>query len=84
MFFSNYYIYHSNNLIINSISSYKNIRNEFIIKFIFNKKNNYLNNNEKLYEDALVYSKYYLYWKIYSCCYDSEIMSILFDIEYLE
>ena len=84
MFFSNYYIYHSNNLIINSIQSYKNIRDEFIIKFILKKKNNYLNNNKKLYEDALAYSKYYLYWKIYSCSYDKNIMDILFDIEYFE
>jgi hypothetical protein len=82
MFFENYYITHSNTLTINSISSYKNIMNKFILKFISEKKSNY-SNLQDLYSDALVYSKYYLYWKIFSCVYQENIMNILYDIEYI-
>lgn len=83
MFFENYYIDYSNDLTINSISSYKNIMNKFIFKFISNKKSDYKNKKE-LFSDALIYSKYYLYWKIYSCVYLENIMDILYDIEYLD
>jgi hypothetical protein len=82
MFFENYYIIYSNNLTINSISSYTNIMNKFILKFISNKKLYYINKDE-LYSDALLYAKYYLYWKIFSCVYQENIMNILYDIEYI-
>lgn len=84
MFFQNYYINFSKDLTINSISTYKNIMNKFIIKFIEKKKINYTNfNEEKLYAEAIIYSKYYLYWKIQSCIYSEEIMNLLFDVEYI-
>ena len=82
MFFQNYYITYSNDLTINSISSYKNIMDKFIIKFISKKKNDYINKND-LYSDALIYSKYYLYWKTFSCVYQENIMNILYDIEFI-
>lgn len=83
MFFQNYYITYSNDLTINSISSYKNIMDKFIIKFISIKKNDYINKND-LYSDALIYSKYYLYWKTVSCVYQENIMNILYDIEFID
>jgi len=83
MFFDNYYITYSNNSIINSISSYKNIMNKFILKFISKKKINYSSKHE-LYSDAILYSKYYLYWKIFACVYQEDIMNILYDVEYIE
>ncbi len=85
MFFYSHYIDLSPNSNINLISSYKNIRNKFIMLYI--KKNNNLydkkNNASQLYSDALTYSKYYLYWKIYGCVYSEEIMNILYDIEFI-
>lgn len=83
MFFSTHYIELNKNLTINLISSYKNIRNNFILEYIRKKKLNYLTDKE-LYSDALIYSKYYLYWKIYGCVYSDEIMNILFDIEFVD
>lgn len=83
MFFENYYITYSNNLIIYSISSYRNIMNSFILKFILKKKLDY-SNQQELYSDALIYSKYYLYWKTFSCVYQENIMNILYDIEYIK
>jgi len=84
MIFSNYYIDLNQNSNINQISSYKNIRNKFIVLYIKKKKTLYhINNLSQLYSDALIYSKYYLYWKIYSCVYSEEIMNILFDIEFM-
>ena len=47
------------------------------------KKSNYTNNNIELYSDAIIYSKYYLYWKIYGCVYTDEVMEILYDIEFV-
>lgn len=82
MFFNDYYINYSDKLIINSISSYKKIMNKFILSFILKKKINYTNNQD-LYTDALIYSRYYLYWKIYSCVYQDDIMNILYDVEFL-
>lgn len=84
MFFDNYYISYSDNLTIYSISPYKNIMNKFILKFILKKKSDYNLNKQELYSDAIIYSKYYLYWKIFSCVYQKDIMDILYDIEYIE
>lgn len=82
MFFQNYYIKYSDNLLISSISSYKNIMDKFILKYIEKKKSDYSNNND-LFSDAIIYSKYYLYWKIFSCVYQENIMNVLYDIEFL-
>jgi hypothetical protein len=83
MFFSTHYIGLSPDTTINLISSYKNIRNKFILMYIQKKKSNYTLGNKTLYSDALIYSKYYLYWKIYGCVYNDEIMNILYDIEFI-
>lgn len=80
MFFSKYYVELSSNETINLISYYKNIRNKFVSKYI-EKKN--VIKEKKLYSNALTYSKYYLYWKIYGCVYSDEIMNVLYDIEFL-
>jgi len=81
MFFENYYICYSKSITINSISSYKIIMNKFILKFIYDKKSEY--NNNDLYYNAIIYSKYYLYWKIFNCIYQDDIMNILYDIEFI-
>lgn len=83
MFFSTHYIDLAQNSNINLISSYKNIRSKFILLYIDKKKLNYIDNDKQLYNDALIYSKYYLYWKIYGCVYTDEIMNLLYDIEFL-
>jgi hypothetical protein len=51
----------------------------FILKFIHIKKHQI--NSEQLYKNAITYSKYYLYWKIYQCVYSESIMELLYDIE---
>lgn len=84
MFFSSHYVNFSQNLTINQISSYSNIRNKFILKYIEKKKFNYVNNQKELYADAIIYSKYYLYWKSFNCVYLDEVMEILYDIEFIE
>lgn len=84
MFFSTHHVELSLNSNINLISSYKNIRNKFILWYIEKKKSNYAKNKNKLYTDAIIYSKYYLYWKIYGCVYSNEIMNILYDIEFID
>ena len=84
MFFSDFYIDLSSNSNINLISSYKNIRNKFIVLYLKKKKNLYcVDSQNQLYFDALVYSKYYLYWKIYGCVYSDEIMNLLYDVEFI-
>ena len=84
MFFENFYIGYSRDITINLISSYRNIMNKFILKFISDKKSDYIGNNKSdLYLDALIYSKYYLYWKIFGCVYQENIMNLLYDIEYI-
>ena len=83
MFFSTHYIELAHNSTINLISSYKNIRNKFILLYMEKKNSNYTNNNIELYSDAIIYSKYYLYWKIYGCVYTDEVMEILYDIEFV-
>lgn len=83
MFFSTHHIELRSNSNINQISSYKNIRNRFILLYIEKNKSNYIGNNKELYFDAIIYSKYYLYWKIYGCIYSNEIMELLYDIEFI-
>jgi hypothetical protein len=81
MFFENNYIYFSSKLIIYSISNYKNIMTKFINIFIKVNKSKYSNNNQ-LITDSLIYSKYYLYYKIKNCIYNDNIMNIIYDIDY--
>ncbi len=80
MIFENYFINYDNSLNINLISSYKIIRSKFIIKYVNLYEHDYIN-KQKLFEDALIYSKYYLYYKIQNCVYDNKIMEIIFNIE---
>lgn len=83
MFFSTHHIELSPNTYVDLISSYKNIRKKFILMYIEKKKLNYIINDKLLYSDAIIYSKYYLYWKIFDCIYSDEIMSVLYDIEFM-
>ena len=83
MHYENYYIEFLEELNIYSISKYKNIILNFVNKFINNNINNYKNKNN-LYEDSLIYSKYYLYYKTMNCVYSEEIMNILFEIDYIK
>jgi hypothetical protein len=83
MFFSTHYTDLNSNTNINLISSYKNIRNKFILLYIKKKNINYIGKNKELYSDAIIYSIYYLYWKIYGCIYSNEIMELIYDIEFL-
>ncbi len=80
MIFENYFVNYNNSLNINLITSYKNIRSKFIVKYINLYQYEYTD-NEKLFLDALIYSKYYLYYKIQNCVYDTNIMEIIFNID---
>lgn len=82
MFLENVYINFNKELEINTIYSYKIIMNKFINKYIEINDINYLN-KQLLINDAILYSKYYLYYKIFNCVYDEKIMNILYDIEFL-
>jgi hypothetical protein len=79
MWFEDIYIKFNSRLEINTIYSYKIIMKIFINKYI---KKNIYNNLQKniLINDAILYSKYYLYYKIFNCIYDEQIMNILYDI----
>ena len=54
---------------------------KFINKFCHNYLNNYSTINELLL-DSIIYSKYYVYFKIMNCVYSDTIMQILHDTEY--
>ena len=82
MFLENVYINFNKKLEINTIYSYKIIMSKFINKYIEQNDINYLN-KQLLINDAILYSKYYLYYKIFNCVYDETIMNILYDIEFL-
>lgn len=82
MFFSMYYVELASNSDIDLISSYKNIRNKFILMYIEKKKSDYID-SDKLYFDSIIYSKYYLYWKIFNCVYSDEVMELLYDVEFI-
>ena len=85
MFFENNYICLSENSEINYIYSYKNIVTKFINKFIKIYKDIYINEYKKtlknLYEDSLIYSKYYLNYKTINCIYNDNIMEIILNID---
>jgi hypothetical protein len=80
MFFSKNYIQFSKDLDINNYKHNIYIMTTFIKKYI-EKMENKGDNNKKLYEDALIYSKYYLHYKTINCIYNNDIMNILLYIE---
>ena len=80
MFFQNNYIEFSPKLIINSISNYRNIMTKFINKYIELYSNKDM--SKQIITDAIIYSKYYLYYKTKNCVYSEDIMEILFNVEY--
>jgi hypothetical protein len=81
MFLENSYISFSSKLIINSISNYKNIMTKFINQY--EKIYSFEYTNKKLlYSDAIIYSKYYLYYKTKNCIYGESIMEILYNVDY--
>jgi hypothetical protein len=59
-----------------NITAYNKIINNFVNKYI-NKicENNY---NEENVKNAIIYSKYYLYYKTVNCIYDKEVMDIMY------
>ncbi len=83
MIFENKHIDFNSKLNISSISSYRIIMSKFINKYIRINQDNYESKN-KLYEDAVIYSKYYLYYKTQNCIYDNEIMEIIQNIDYID
>ncbi len=82
MFFDNIYVNFNQDLNINSISSYKTIMSKFINLYakIYSYK---YKNVKELYSDAIIYSKYYLYYKTQNCVYSDDIMQIIYDVDYL-
>ena len=92
MFFENYYIVFSPKLNINLTSSYQVIMTGFINKYVnlYNNINSpelppeFLQNKDmnKVCDDAIIYSKYYLYYKTMNCTYSREIMEVLLNIDY--
>ena len=84
MYLNNHYIVHLETNTICSISSYKNIMNKFIFKFISMKKDEWVGDKQNLYQDAIIYSKYYLNWKTFGCVYSDDIMNLLYDIEFTD
>lgn len=85
MFLENNYINLPENSEISSVYSYRNIITKFVNIFVKLYKENYIIERNKsmsnLYEDALIYSKYYLYYKTINCTYDDKIMEILSNVE---
>jgi hypothetical protein len=81
MIFEKIYTKLDNNLNICAISSYKIIMSKFINKYIEINELNY-SDKKKLYDDAIIYSKYYLYYKTQKCVYSEEIMETIYNVEY--
>ena len=82
MIFEKIYTKLDANLNICAISSYKVIMLKFINKYIETNESNY-KNKTNLFEDAITYAKYYLYYKTQKCVYSDDIMEIIYNIEYL-
>jgi Flp pilus assembly CpaF family ATPase len=53
---------------------------ELINNFIDNYMKYYQTNKKEDLEKAVIYSKYYFYYKLKNCIYDDEIMDILMKI----
>jgi hypothetical protein len=81
MFFENNYISFSDKLNITTIIPYRNIMIKFINKYIILNFINYKNINE-LFLDAIIYSKYYVNYKLLNCKYSNEIMEIIYNNDY--
>ena len=81
MWFEDIYVKFNNKLEINTIYSYKNIMKIFINKYIKGNINNY-SDKKLLINDAILYSKYYLYYKIFNCIYDDFIMNIIYNTDH--
>ena len=84
MFFENNFLYMCPESELGSIHSYKIIINQFINKFINLYNENYIEqklSKKKLIDDAIIYSKYYLYFKTMNCIYDEKIMEIIFNVD---
>jgi hypothetical protein len=80
MWFEDIYIKFNKKLVINTIYSYKIIMKIFINRYV--KKHIYDYSDKKiLLNDAILYSKYYLYYKIFNCIYNDKIMNIIYDVE---
>jgi hypothetical protein len=76
MFLNNYFVEFKSNFEVYSIPSYTKIINNFINKYIEKIcENDY---NEENVKNAIIYSKYYLYYKTFNCIYDKEVMDILY------
>ena len=76
MFLNNYFIHCNSDFEVYNITAYNKIINNFVNKYI--KKiceNNY---NEENVKNAIIYSKYYLYYKTVNCIYDKEVMDIMY------
>ena len=54
---------------------------KFINQYMELYKEEYIEKN-LLVSDAIIYSKYYLYYKTKNCIYNDEIMNIIYNIEY--
>ena len=81
MIFEKTYTNFDSNLNISSISSYKIIMSKFVNRYIEIYNSNY-KDKSKLYDDAITYSKYYLYYHTQKCTYSEEIMDIIHNVEY--
>ncbi len=81
MFLEKNYIIFSDDLNINSISSYRVLMTKFINKYLDVYKENYISKYDKLLNDSLIYSKYYVYYKSLNCIYSDNIMEILYNID---
>jgi hypothetical protein len=81
MILDKFVIEYDQNLNITSIPSYTVIINKFINKFIKIYSHKYEKKHE-LYSDAIIYSKYYLYYKTQNCIYAENIMNIIYDVDF--
>jgi hypothetical protein len=81
MFLERYFIEFDDNVEICKIPNYNrlitNFINTYIKKYCLNKE------NEEDIKNAIIYSKYYLYYKTLNCIYDKEIMDILYFCDFL-
>lgn len=69
MYFESNYIIFDDKLDLNTAIYNKNIMSKFINKYLLAYPDDYYN--------AVVYSKYHLYYKLFNCTYDSDIMIII-------
>jgi len=73
MFINSNYITFNNNLSIYNFH-YNNIRTKFINYYL-----KFIDNN---HQKAIIYSKYYLYFTIYNCIYNQNIMNIINQVNF--